>query len=200
MKIQIRYSNNRLDVFDTDAFTKSDPFSGTCMLTNFEVRIDALGKTGLWLTAHYYDADSGYAKQVSGENTPVAHRKRGWRFLLAEDGELPYIESVGIDGQTIMLRIADELIDMIRFEQMCELWLSMTDDGCIANRAVQLYDRLCQVFPEDAADQDLISRRCGFSSRVATELRAWYQGYPEGPLEEADEENWMEGLEHEDIS
>lgn len=200
MKVQIRYANNRLDIFDTDAFTKAEPFDGASMLTNFEVRIDSLGNTGLWLTAHFYDASEAYAKTAAEGETPVARRKRGWRFLLAESGELSSIESVGIDGQTILLRIAGELVDMIRFEQMCELWLSMTDDFCIASRAVRLYDRLCQAFPEQAADKEAISRMCGFSSVVAEELRAWYMNAPdELPEEDPEEEVWIEGLDDEDL-
>lgn len=173
MKIQIRYSNNRLDIFDTDTFTKAEPFDGASMLTNFELRVDQVGRTGLWLTAHYYDASQQYSQQAEDGETPAAHRKRGWRFLLAESGELAAIESVSIDGNTVMLRIAGELVDMIRFEQMCELWLSMTDDSCIVNRASRLYDRLCRVFPEEATDDERISRMCGFSPKVAAAIRDW---------------------------
>lgn len=122
MKIQIRYKNNRLDIFDTSSFTKPEPFDDANMLTNFEVRVDELGNTGLWLIAHHYEVSEAIAKTADEGETPVARRKRGWRFLLAESGELPDIESLSIDGQTMLARIAGELADMVRFEQMCELW------------------------------------------------------------------------------
>lgn len=84
MKIHIRYENNRLDIFDTTAFTKAEPFDGENMLTNFEVRVDALGNTGLWLMAHRYEIGEAYLKQAPDDETPTARRKRGWRFLLSE--------------------------------------------------------------------------------------------------------------------
>ncbi len=77
MKIQIRYENNRLDIFDTTAFTKVEPFDGANMLTNFEVRVDALGNTGLWLMAHRYEVGEAYLKQAADYETPTARRRRG---------------------------------------------------------------------------------------------------------------------------
>ena len=42
MEIRIRYRSNRVDVFDTDTFTKSEPFSNANMLTDFEILFDQL--------------------------------------------------------------------------------------------------------------------------------------------------------------
>jgi hypothetical protein len=56
MDIRIRYRSNRIDVFDTDTFTKSEPFGNVNMLTDFEILFDQLGDTGIWLAAHSYDA------------------------------------------------------------------------------------------------------------------------------------------------
>ena len=131
MKVQIRYENNRLDIFDTDTFTKSEPFDGTTMLANFEVRMDTLGNTGLWLMVHHYDADEAYAKSAKEGETPVARRRRGWRFLLAEAGELDAIECVSIDSDPILMRIEGELVDMVRFDQMCSLWIPDPGEVCI---------------------------------------------------------------------
>ena len=36
MKVQIKYRNGRLDVFDTDSYTPSQPFGDGCMLANYE--------------------------------------------------------------------------------------------------------------------------------------------------------------------
>ncbi len=171
MKVEIRYRDNRLDVFDTASFTKADPFDGKNMLTNFELRIDALGNTGLWLTAHFYDAAEPYAKKTSEGETPVARRKRGWRFLLAEAGELESAESVSIDGKPVLLRVAGELIDMIRFERMCSIWLTASPGTPVAKQAVQLFDELCRAYPEDAADGERVARLCGFSLSAINELR-----------------------------
>ncbi|MFR8298171.1 MAG: hypothetical protein ACLVC4_00800 [Gordonibacter urolithinfaciens] len=189
MKIQIRYKNNRLDIFDTSSFTKPEPFDDANMLTNFEVRVDELGNTGLWLIAHHYEVSEAIAKTADEGETPVARRKRGWRFLLAESGELPDIESLSIDGQIMLARIAGELADMVRFEQMCELWLSQCGGQSITQRAVRLFDALCRAFPELSANDAAIARMCGFSKQAMDELRV--RVVPGSQETEVDECDWL---------
>lgn len=197
MKIQIRYESNRLDIFDTTAFTKAEPFDGANMLTNFEVRVDALGNTGLWLMAHRYEVGDTCLKQSPDDETPTARRKRGWRFLLAEADELSSIESVSIDGEVALMRIEGELADIVRFEQMCALWLSDCAGVCIAERAVLLFDALCKAYPDISADGETIARMCGFSSRAMDELR-----YRSSPLvqvrNEEGPEGWLQELSDEE--
>ncbi|WP_165046336.1 hypothetical protein [Adlercreutzia sp. ZJ138] len=192
MRIQVRYENNRLDVFDTASFTKPEPFDGANMLTNFEVRVDALGNTGLWLMAHRYEISDAYVEGTQEGETPVARRKRGWRFLLAEASELESIEAVSIDGQTTLMRISGELADMVRFEQMCELWLPPASDKSITQRAVLLFDELCKAYPELSADASTVARMCGFSARAIDELRERTRAFE---TDEDEEDDWMEGFD-----
>ena len=189
MKIQVRYENNRIDIFDTTAFTKAEPFDGANMLTNFEVRVDELGNTGLWLMAHRYEVGGASQEQADEGDTPAARRKRGWRFLLAEAGELPFIESVSIDGDCALMRIAGELADMVRFEQMCDLWLPSSAGLCISQRVVALFDAICRAFPELSADDGAIARMCGFSSQAIDELRERASPLPSSDADE--EEDWL---------
>lgn len=192
MKVQIRYKSNRLDIFDTASFTKAEPFDGTNMLTNFEVRVDELGNTGLWLIAHMYEIGESYAEAAKDGETPTARRRRGWRFLLAEAAELSSIEALTIDGELVLARISGELADMVRFEQMCELWLPAAGGKSIAQRAVLLFDVLCRAFPESSADDDAIARMCGFSRQAMDELR---ERVAPGAIDtEEEEEDWLSGF------
>lgn len=97
MKIQIKYRDGRLDVFDTDSYTPSQPFGDGCMLANYEVRFDQLEK-GLWLQAHFYETDPRFKEDLEDDVVPVGRRAMGWRFLLAEEGELRDVEQVLVDG------------------------------------------------------------------------------------------------------
>ena len=195
MKVQIRYESNRLDIFDTSTFTKAEPFEGANMLTNFEVRVDELGNTGLWLIAHMYETGESFANAAKEGETPTARRKRGWRFLLAEAGELSAIESLSIDGQIVLMKVAGELADMVRFEQMCDLWLPSAGGRSIAQRFVLLFDVLCSVFPETAADGDAIARMCGLSKRAIDEVRErTAPGFEHMDAEEEEEEDWLSGF------
>ena len=87
MKVQIKYRNGRLDVFDTDSYTPSQPFGDGCMLANYEVRLDQL-EEGLWLQAHFYETDPRFKEDLDDGVIPVGRRSMGWRFLIAETGEL----------------------------------------------------------------------------------------------------------------
>lgn len=194
MKVQIRYESNRLDIFDTSTFTKAEPFEGANMLTNFEVRVDELGNTGLWLIAHMYETGESFANAAKEGETPTARRKRGWRFLLAEAGELSAIESLSIDGQTVLMKVAGELADLVRFEQMCDLWLPSAGGRSIAQRFVLLFDVLCRAFPETAADGDAIARMCGLSKRAIDEVRERTAPGFEQVVAEEEEEDWLSGF------
>ena len=194
MKVQIRYESNRLDIFDTSTLTKAEPFEGTNMLTNFEVRVDELGNTGLWLIAHMYETGGSFANAAKEGETPTARRKRGWRFLLAEASELSAIESLSIDGQTVLMKVAGELTDMVRFEQMCDLWLPSAGGRSITQRFVLLFDVLCRAFPETAADGDAIARMCGLSKRAIDEVRErMAPGFEQVDAEE-EEGDWLSGF------
>ena len=66
MKIEMAYRNGRVDVFDTMSFTAPSPLGKGNALTNFELRFDELGETGLWLAAHHYDADPSATEKCPG--------------------------------------------------------------------------------------------------------------------------------------
>ena len=99
MRIEMAYRNGRVDVFDTMSFTAPSPLGKENALTNFELRFDELGKTGLWLAAHHYDVDPSGTEDCPDDETPIARRRRGWRFLLAEASELDELEWVAVDGE-----------------------------------------------------------------------------------------------------
>ena len=194
MIVKVTYDDQRLDVFDTATFTSATPLGKSNMLTNFEVRVDELGNTGLWLIAHMYETGESFANAAKEGETPTARRKRGWRFLLAEAGELSAIEALSIDGQPVLMKVAGELADMVRFEQMCDLWLPSAGGRSIAQRFVLLFDVLCRAFPETAADGDAIARMCGLSKRAIDEVRERAApGFEQVDAEE-EEEDWLSGF------
>lgn len=57
MKIQVKYADGRLDVFDTNLHTPAQPFGDGCLLADYELHFEDMRK-GLWLQAHYYCATS----------------------------------------------------------------------------------------------------------------------------------------------
>lgn len=197
MRVKIRYASNRLDVFDTDTFTKSEPFSSASMLTNFELRFDSLGDTGLWLEAHHYDISPSYGEQADAHETSVARRKRGWRFLLAEAGEMSEIETVLVDEVCVLQRICGELVDVLKLDEQCQAWVTGSQSLCVSDKLIELYQALA--FASETGDADVIARSCGCSYGLIKAIQAMRSA--ETNTQECDrveeEENWMEGFDYE---
>ena len=126
MIVKVWYRSARLDVFDTQALGTQAAFGRNAILADMELGFDSLGD-GLWLSAHYYDADPSYRKE--GEDIPVARRKRGWRMLLAEAGEVASIERVTVDGEEALVRVGPDLVDAYRFNRTQESLLGYGRGG-----------------------------------------------------------------------
>lgn len=195
MDIRIRYRNNRIDVFDTDTFTKSDPFGNANMLTDFEILFDQLGDTGIWLAAHSYDASQSYRGEAEDDSVPVAHRKMGWRFLLAESGEVDEIETVGIGGGIVLQRVCGELVDVLKLDETASAWISNSDGLSVADKAVGLFETLLGTVPTGTPPAE-VARMCGCSMTLMSALQAMGVANDE---DDSEEDGWMEGLDHEDI-
>lgn len=199
MKIEIAYANGRIDVFDTASFTAPNPLGKENALTNFEVRFDELGKTGLWLAAHHYDADPSYAEDCPDSETPVARRRRGWRFLLAEASEIADIESVTVDGEVALARILGEMVDVTQLKRSANLWLGSSGQSA-TDTIVRLFDELSVVSQVDTGmPPGAVPKLCGCSEELLYRLKAVHP-HQSNDSEETNEqeENWLEGFEDED--
>lgn len=199
MRIEMAYRNGRIDVFDTMSFTAPSPLGKGNALTNFELRFDELGKTGLWLAAHHYDADPSGIEECPDDEIPVARRRRGWRFLLAEASELDELEWVTVDSEVALARVLGEMVDVGQLRRSAELWLG-TSIRSVAETIVQLFDELSAVSQADCGiARDAIPRRCGCSEELVYRLKAVCPRQSPNETETGNqEENWLEGFENED--
>lgn len=105
MKVQSNNRDGRLNVFDTDSRTQSQPFGGGCMLADYEARFGQLEK-GLWLQTHFYETDQRFKEDLDDSVVPVGRRAMGWRLLLAEAGELEEVEQVPWTASTFWSALA----------------------------------------------------------------------------------------------
>lgn len=199
MDIRIRYRSNRIDVFDTDTFTKSEPFGNVNMLTDFEILFDQLGDTGIWLAAHSYDASQSYRGDAKDDSIPVAHRKKGWRFLLAENGEVDGIETVSIGGSIVLQRICGELVDVLKLDETASAWIGNSDSLSAVDKVTELFETLLRSVPAGTPPEE-VARMCGCSMSLMNILQAMGFATDEDDGEEETEDgDWMEGLDHEDV-
>lgn len=190
MNIHVFYDNGRVDEFDVDHFTQSEPFDGRNMLTNFEVRFDNLEDESLWLQAHFYDVRPTYRQETAGDETPVARRMRGWRFLLVDRSEMEHVAKIVVNGELVAWRQGADLINGVRFHAAELLCYSDEVTSSVNRKAVILHDYLANAYPDMAGDEDALCHMFGFTSRAYEDATGAEQHQPACQPEE--EENWIE--------
>ena len=186
MRVEIAYER-RVEVFDTDRFTEAQPFSGRSMLADFTLEYEAAEKNGLWLTAHCYAANEAYRE--GGGDVPEARREKGWKFQLATPTEAGQIDSVVMDGSTVLARVFGELVDVAKVDRTSALFSG--PGGSVVNRIVRLNDYLANADERLAASQALMAEAIGITPAVL-EKAIESEAAQEIPLDDT-EINWMEG-------
>lgn len=112
MIIKVYYSGGRIDVFDTDRMTDGIPQPGN-LLTNYSLDLADVNGESLWLCSYYYEAAEAYKEEPGPKGLPVARRRDGWSFLIADADDLQRLNRVTIDGETVLIQIAGELVDAV---------------------------------------------------------------------------------------
>ncbi len=110
MIVKAYYSGGRIDVFDTDRMTDGVPQPGN-LLTNYTLDLADVNGESLWLCSYYYEAAEAYKEEPGPKGFPVARRRDGWSFLIADAEDLQRLNRVTLDGETVLVQIAGELVD-----------------------------------------------------------------------------------------
>lgn len=111
MIVKAYYAGGRIDVFDTDRMTDGIPQPGN-LLTNYTLDLADVGNECLWLRSYYYEAADTYKNEAGPTELPVARRRDGWSFLIADEEDLEKLNRLTIDGETALVKVADELVDV----------------------------------------------------------------------------------------
>ena len=110
MIVKAYYSGGRIDVFDTDRMTDGVPQPGN-LLTNYTLDLSDVNGESLWLCSYYYEAAQAYKDEKGSKDLPVARRRDGWSFLLADAEDMQRLNRVTLDGETVLAQMAGELVD-----------------------------------------------------------------------------------------
>lgn len=119
MIIKAYYSGGRIDVFDTDRMTDGIPQPGN-LLTNYSLDLADVNGESLWLCTYYYEAADAYKDELGLKGLPVARRRDGWSFLIADADDLQRLNRVTLDGETVLIQIAGELVDATALTWACD--------------------------------------------------------------------------------
>lgn len=111
MIVKAYYSGGHIDVFDTDRMTDGVPQPGN-LLTNYALDLSDVNRESLWLRSYYYEAAQVYKDEKGPKDLPVARRRDGWSFLLADAEDMQRLNRVTLDGETVLAQIAGELVDV----------------------------------------------------------------------------------------
>ena len=111
MVLKAYYSGGRIDVFDTDHHVDAVPQRGN-LLANYTLDLSDVARDGLWLRSYYHEAADAYRGEPGPTGLPVARRRDGWSFLIADADDLDRLNRLTVDGETILARVAGELVDI----------------------------------------------------------------------------------------
>ena len=147
MVIEVLYKSFRYEKFDSSAQTNSEPFraKGTNILTDWNLYLGALEENGIILAEHWYDGNPQHAGgQVTLEGTkvPAATRQVGSAMLLVSPDELDDVVWLKKDGEKLLWREGDELINGERFFAMEQLCYSDATVQSVNRRAIAVFDYL----------------------------------------------------------
>lgn len=111
MIIKAYYSGGRIDVFDTDHLVDGVPQPGN-LLANYTLDLSDVADDSLWLRSYYHEAADAYRDEPGPKGMPVARRRDGWSFLVADANDLERLNRLTVDGETVLARVAGELVDV----------------------------------------------------------------------------------------
>ena len=147
----------------------ADPYAAqaTNVLTDWNLYLGNLNEQGVILVQHFYD---GFAnRNVSEPNTvdiegveiPVANRNIGCAMLLVSPEELSHVVWLRKDGERILWREGDDLINGERFLATEQLYYSDEMVQSINKRAYLLFNYLLEHFPELSHEE--IAHKMGYT-------------------------------------
>lgn len=120
MIVKAYYAGGRIDVFDTDRMTDGVPQPGN-LLTNYTLDLADVNGESLWLCSYYYEAAQAYRGEPGPKGLPVARRRDGWSFLIADADDMRRLNRVTMDGETVLVQIEGELVDAAALAWACDV-------------------------------------------------------------------------------
>lgn len=169
MLIKVSYRSGKMDVFDTTSFCATEPFKskGDNLLTEFLLLFDGhtLETEGIMLEVYWYNPKLREDTVRSGPNNlPHAARMAGHRIRVASKNELEDVVAVSMDGDMLLWRQGDDLINGLKFHNQELLCYADAVTASINRRALALFDYLRRAHPELSEDE--IADRIGYTRRA----------------------------------
>lgn len=176
MRVEVLYKSHRYEEFDSSPQTATEPYrgKGTAILMdwNLYIDLDPDGK-GIVLVQHWYDGNPGGGQgkvSLDGTEVPVAVRRVGCAMLLVAPEELSEVVWLKKDGEKILWREGDDLINGERFFAMEQLCYSDAVTKSVNKRALAVFDYLTNAHPD--WDAEKTAHTMGYTAEAIERIRA----------------------------
>lgn len=172
MKVEVLFKSHRFEEFDTSSQTCGEPYKGrgTAVLMDWNLYLDDLEGQGIVLVQHWYDGrGSGGKASFEGVQVPVAARSIGCAMLLVAPEDLDDVVWLKKDGEKILWRDGDALINGERFFSMEQLCYSDAFNKSVNARAVVVFDYLSRAHPD--WDEDEVAQSMGYTVSAIERIR-----------------------------
>jgi hypothetical protein len=116
------YDTGHTDTFDSDHLTDASALRGN-MLTNWSLDVDDArdGMGCLILNLYWYPVTGAGEMPVGPKGLPIARRRDGWSFVVADSDDLPHLIMAEVDGEVALLRAGDNLVDCNRLAHVSRI-------------------------------------------------------------------------------
>lgn len=166
------YKSFRYEKFDSNTQTNSEPFRsrGTSVLTDWNLYLGALEENGIILAEHFYDvATAGGQVTLEGVQVPAATRQVGCAMLLVSPDELDEVVWLKKDGEKLLWREGDDLINGERFFALEQLCYSDATVQSVNRRAIAVFDYLKHAHPTLSDDE--VARMMGYTESAIERIK-----------------------------
>ncbi|WP_461254673.1 hypothetical protein [Streptococcus uberis] len=123
-------------------------------MTDWILHLDKIEEQGIVLVEHWYDTKTPNGDTViGGLKMNVARRCLGCAILLVSSQEVDNIVWLKKDGEKILWREGDDLINGERFFAMEQLCYSNSSVISVNKRALSIFDYLTNAYPEQSPEE-----------------------------------------------
>ena len=178
MNIKVYYENGKISEFDTQNFCTTEPFakegSGN-ITTEFDIRFDNSRQEGLLLKIYCYNltVDAITHNEIdddTGHIMPYAGREIGRAVRLVSKEEMDEMVKIEVDGQVVAWRIADTVINGMKFMSQSFLCQSQVSDASMNQQAISLFSYLTAAHPDKTEEE--VCEMFGYNLKTINAIQA----------------------------